>query len=154
MNAGDVTMNSTNWVIKNVASECGDQVFASDNAEERSAECCATRLVFHIPRCVNVSVALLHAVLSSNIVYGTNASQQPNASSAAALEYCVSFTFESAVQSVKLQNFDYSELVQSWHERPSAQCAGRLAPVGHARVRMAPTGANKSCWKLPVWRFS
>ena len=89
----------------------------SDYAKERSAERCATRLVFLESRRVHFFVALLSAALSLNIVYGADALPQSYASSATVLKPRMSFSIlESADQT--LQKDVYNEVV-TFCERPS-----------------------------------
>ena len=132
VNTSDVTNELHELGNQDVDSECEDQLFTSDYTEKRFVERCATRLVFYSSSRVYVFVALISTALSSNIVYGTDASPQSNASSATVLKPRVLFSIL------------YS--VQNWRNCPTPRCVGNHPSVERARWHVVSSGAKVGCW--------
>ena len=144
LNTGYVTNELHELGHQNTASECEDQLFASDCAKERSVERCTTPFFPESSRRNPLRCSAPDA-LSSNIVYGTDASLQ-----ATVLEHRASFTFlryRSVGRGRKLRLLPRG---QRWQLRPSALYGSQHARVGQARVHVAPKGANDGCRQL-LW---
>ena len=129
---------------QDVDSESEDQWFTPDYAEERSVERCPTRLVLSlITPCERLRPSGLRSILQ----------RCPRNGRVSTAEHIEGYSFGASrvvhTPSKCRSVGDGKKLCsqpsgQHWRH-PSARYVAHLAPVGHARVHMVPTGADDGC---------